>query len=319
MTPPLPGADATRPSELPPRGWWIILKRTAREVNDDNLMVIAAGVAFYAMLSLFPALGAGIALWGLFADPSQVGDVLQALSGALPREALALLSDQLQQLVNADEGSLRTGSIVGFAVSMWSANAGTKALIAGLNVAYEEKERRNFLWLNLQSLGLTFGLLITSLLGVAGVVAAPALADAFALGVGAETAIRWLRWPALALVALGVLAVVYRLGPCRRSPRWQWVSPGALAACVGWLAAAGGFSLYADSFGTYDETYGSLAGVVVLMLWLWVSALVVLLGAELNAESEYQTRMDTTRPPDRPMGERGAWVADHAAEGAVTS
>jgi membrane protein len=296
------------------RGWWIVLKRTAAEVADDNLTVVAAGVAFYMLLALFPALGAGISLWGLFADPTHVTDVIDWVRGALPREAITLLSEQLRRLVDAERGSLTLGSTIGLLISLWSANAGTKALLAGLNVAYEEKEERNFLTFNLQSLGITLGIIVTGLLAVAGVAAVPAVVDALYLGDTVRAVLRLLRWPVLAAVMMLALAVLYRFGPCRRAAQWQWVSPGAVAACVLWLLASAGFSVYADNFGSYDETYGSLAGVVLLMLWLWVSALVVLLGAELNAESEHQTRHDTTRPPIQPMGERGAYVADHLGE-----
>jgi len=308
------GRNAYSPWHMEPGGWWMVIKRTVAEITEDRLTVVAAGVAFYLLLSLFPALGASVALWGVFADPAHVWDIVDLVDGALPGEATTLLRDQLERLVEADEDVLGWSSLVGLGVSLWSANAGTKTLVTGLNVAYEERESRNLLVFHLYTLALTAMMVAAGLTATVVVTLTSALLDAFQVAPWIAQAIRLARWPVLFAGAWAVVTVLYHVGPSRKRPRWAWTMPGALLAVVLWLAASGGLSLYAEQFANYDKTYGSLAGVVLLMLWLWATSLAILLGAELNAELEHQTRVDSTVPPEAPLGKRGAYVADNVAE-----
>ena len=304
------GRDAARPGEVPPRGWWDVLRRTIREVRDDDVSTTAAGVAFYALLALFPALIALVSVYGLAADPRDVADQLRSFTRALPGDARELVTDQLRSITRRSGGGLGTAAIIGTAAAFWSAAGGVAALIKGLNKVYDERETRKFLKLRGLALFLTLCGVVVAVLMVALIAAAPSVARR-TLGSGAATsAVVALRWPLLAVLILVALAVLYRFAPDREKPKWRWVSWGAIAAALIWLVASVGFSVYVDLLGSYNETYGSLGAVVVLMLWLYLAAFAVLFGAELNAELERQTARDTTTGAERPMGERDAYAAD---------
>jgi membrane protein len=308
------GRDAAEPSEIPRRGWWQILKRTASEVSRDNISLVAAGVAFYTLLAIPPALAAAIALWGFFASPADVQQQLSQLAAVLPADAAATFEEQLQGVAAKSSQALGWTAVIGFVLSLWSARLAVNAMIGALNIVYEEQERRGFVKLAAISVLLTLAVLaggLVTLLLVAGV---PAVLELVGLGGTAEVAVHVLRWVALCALVLFGLAVLYRLGPSRRQARWQWVSWGAGAATLLWLVASAGFSLFVANFGSYGETYGAIGGVVVLLTWLWISAFVALVGAELNSEMEHQTARDTTVGGSRPLGERGAWSADHVAD-----
>jgi membrane protein len=308
------GRDAAEPSEIPSRGWWQILKRTASEVSRDNISLVAAGVAFYALLAIPPALAAAIALWGFFASPADVQQQLSQLTAVLPADAAATFEEQLRGVASKSSETLGWTAVLGFLLSLWSARLAVSAMIGALNIVYEEQERRGFVKLAAISVLLTLAVLaggLVTLLLVAGV---PAVLELVGLGDTAEVAVHVLRWVALCALVLFGLAVLYRLGPSRRQARWQWVSWGAAAATLLWLVASAGFSLFVANFGSYGETYGAIGGVVVLLTWLWISAFVALVGAELNSEMEHQTARDTTVGGSRPLGERDAWSADHVAE-----
>jgi membrane protein len=303
-------ADPARnPLEIPARGWRKILQRTITEFNDDQIPAVAGGVTFFALLSIFPALGAFAALYGLFADLTEARRQLASLSGLLPAGAVSVLEDQMTLLAMADHGRLGLTFAISFVVSLWASNAGVKALIGGLNIAYEEQERRNFIALNLVSLGFTIGAVIFTAAGVAAIAAVPQTLSL--LGVADLVPFSLLRWPVLLLAVMGLLSLLYRYGPCRRRARWRWVTPGSGVAAIGWMAMSLLFSWYVANFGHYNRTYGSLGAVVGFMTWIWLSLIVVLLGAELNSEIESQTSADTTAGPPRPRGQRGAAVADH--------
>jgi membrane protein len=308
------GRDAAEPSEIPRRGWWQILKRTASEVSRDNISLVAAGVAFYTLLAIPPALAAAIALWGFFASPADVQQQLSQLAAVLPADAAATFEEQLQGVAAKSSQALGWTAVIGFLLSLWSARLAVNAMIGALNIVYEEQERRGFVKLAAISVLLTLAVLaggLVTLLLVAGV---PAVLELVGLGGTAEVAVHVLRWVALCALVLFGLAVLYRLGPSRRQARWKWVSWGAGAATLLWLVASAGFSLFVANFGSYGETYGAIGGVVVLLTWLWISAFVALVGAELNSEMEHQTARDTTVGGSRPLGERGAWSADHVAD-----
>lgn len=309
-TPGVAGADAERPREIPARGWWQITRRAWREAKADQVPLLAAGVAFYSFLSLFPAMIAAVMLYGLVRDPRDVQAQAEQMAEALPREAATLLTEQLSAIAATPQQSLGFGLLITLALALWSASGGVGNVVTAINVTYDEEETRGFVKRKLLSLALTLGAIVFVVLAVALVAVAPAVLDSLV----PSGPLRWLleaaRWVGLAAVMSVMLAVLYRLAPDRDDARFRWVSVGAVVATVLWLVASLAFSLYVDNFGSYNETYGALAGVVVLLLWLWITMYVVLLGAEINAEAEQQTAADTTVGPERPLGERGAVKAD---------
>ncbi len=303
------GADA--PTEIPPAGWLDILKRTMGQLKSDNVPVVAAGVGFYVFLAMVPAIVAVVSVYGLVADPVDVERQLGSLLGALPSDAADLVRTQVQAITAQGPTSLGVGVVVSVLAALWAASKGMQALIVALNIAYDEEETRKFLRLRGLALALTVALAVAAVVGVGGMVLAGKLASA--LGTFGEIAIVVLRWPILGAFAVLVLAVLYRYSPDRDAPAWRWVSPGALVATVLWLAGSVGFAVYVNNFGKYNETYGTLGAVVVLLLWLFLTAYAIIFGAELDAESERQTRQDTTRGERQPMGERDAYAADTVA------
>jgi membrane protein len=304
------GRDAEHPGKIPAKGWLDVLWRSWGEVSEANLFLVAGGVTYAILLALFPGLAALVALYGLVLDPSQVEKQVSALSGVLPAQTQQLLSDELHKLASASSGTLGVSAVVGLLVALWSASRGMSGTITALDIAYEEKETRGFLKLNLLAIGLTVALTLGGLVVIALVAVLPAAVQL--IGVGSVT--KWLalmlEWPLLVLVVMLGLAVLYRYAPNRAKPQWRWVSPGAIAATALWITASIGFTVYVANFNSYDRTYGSLGGVVILLTWLYLSALTVLIGAVINAQSEKQTREDSTDAPPKPMGQRGARAAD---------
>lgn len=308
------GRAADAPREIPLRGWRDILWRVWAELDDDHVATFAAGVAFFALLALFPAVGAMITLAALAVDPVMIELQLGGLLTALPPGAGEILQQQLHDVVATSRGGVGVAAIAGLAVSLYSAAKGMKVLLEALNLAYDEKEKRGFIKLNLLSIGLTLAAIMVLIAALTAMVAVPALLATVGMSQAGELLLRYGRWAALAALALFGLAALYRYGPSRDAPKWRWVSPGSIVATVVWIAGSVAFSLYAAHFGSYNETYGTLGGVIVLLTWLWLSAYAVLLGAELNSEIEHQTMRDTTRGPDRPMSERDAVMADTVGE-----
>ena len=277
-------------------------------INDDRLLAVAAACVFYCLLALFPALAALVSLYGLFADASTIDAHLSTVAGVLPGGAVQILHETLARLVARSHSGLSAGFLIGLVFVLWSANSGTKAILDALNVAYEEQEKRGFLRLNLVSLGFTLAAMVALILAVAIVVAAPIALGVLGLGDVSDVLIRILRWPALLVLVVLGLATLYRYGPSRREPRWQWISAGSAAAGVIALTGSALFSWYIANFGTYDVTYGSLGAAIGMMMWMWLLMIVVLLGAELNAEIEHQTARDSS--VDKPVGGRGSVEAD---------
>jgi membrane protein len=303
------GRHAERPREIPKAGWRDILLRTKNELSDDHVSMIAAGVAFYGLLAIFPMIAALISIWALIFDPQQIAQQIEQISGYLP-EAGSIIKDQATKIASGTGTGVSIAAIGGVLLALYSASKGMKALIEGLNIIYDEDEKRGFVRLNLIALGLTLGTIVILIGSLALIMAAPTLLGSLGLGPTVQTLVTWLRWPVLFVIAVVSLGVLYRFAPSRDEPRWHWVSWGAVIATVLWLIGSGLFSIYVQNFGSYNETYGSLGAVVILLMWFWLSAFIVLMGAELNAEMEHQTARDTTRGPARPMGERGAQVAD---------
>jgi membrane protein len=287
-----------------------VLKRVKAEVKDDNVGLLAAGVAFYAMLAIFPAIIAVVTVYGMVADPDQVKTQIGEFAKSLPSGADELLTNQLTNVVNAGRQALSIGLVLSLLAVLWSVSSGVQGLIKSLNVIYDEKETRGFVKLRGLSLLLTVGSIVVAVIALALITVFPGVIDRLGLGQAGQLAASVARWVVLAVLVLLALGVVYRLGPDRANPRWRWVSLGAVVALVLWLLGSIGFSYYVDNFGKYNQTYGALAAVIILLLWLFLSAFAVLLGAEVNAETERQQTGDTTTGPDRPPGQRHAEVAD---------
>jgi membrane protein len=301
------GREAEAPHQIPLRGWRDVLFRTFTEVNQDRLSIVAGGVTFYSLLAIFPAVGVFVSLYGLFADVSQVNAQLANLSLVIPDEALAVVGDQMTRLAGGEPATLSAAFVISLLLSVWSANAGMTALFAGLNVAYDEAERRNLLVQTALTYAFTLGLLVFLTLVSALLVVAPLALDVFGL---TSRLLLPLRWLTLWAVAAGAFTIVYRYGPSRARARWRWVTWGAVLAATFWLVGSLAFSWYVNHMAHFDVTYGPLGAVIGFMAWIWFSVMVVLIGAELNAEIEHQTALDSTTGPPEPMGERGAAMAD---------
>jgi membrane protein len=303
------GQEADTPSEIPARGCKDILWRVYGNVNDHRVLLVAAGMTFYTLLAIFPALAALVALYGLFANPSAIAGHLDQLSGVLPGGAADVVRSQLTRLASQGTRSLGLAFGFGLAVSLWSANAAMKSLFDALNIVYGEEEKRGFIKLNLITLSFTVGAIVFILLAIGSVVVLPVLLQyvGFSNLVGSVLSIG--RWPAMLIVLTLALALVFRYGPSREEARWRWITWGSAVAAILWLAASGLFSWYAANFGSFNKTYGSLGAVIGFMTWLWISGIVILVGAELDAEMEHQTRRDTTTGPREDIGRRGARVA----------
>jgi membrane protein len=272
--------------------------------------LLAAGVAFFSFLSLFPALIAAVLTWGLVANPSTMRDEANNVASALPASARQLLMHQINSLIAKPSQALGIGLVISLALALWSASGGVGNLVSAINTTYDEEETRGFVKRKLIALGLTAAMILGGLVALGLVAVAPAVFDALGLPGWTRVLLEIGRWLILlVLIGLG-LAVLYRVAPDRDDPQFKWVSIGAAVGTVIWLIASLAFSLYVDNFSSYGKTYGSLAAVVILLLWLWISFYVVLLGAEINAESEAQTAKDTTTGPEKPLGQRDAVKAD---------
>jgi membrane protein len=303
------GRGARSPRDIPGSGWRDILVRTWRAIGADHVSVVAAGVAFFGLLALFPAIAAFVSMAGFFIDPQQMQEQVSTYTEALPPEAAEIVNRQAEQVASSDSAA-GWGAALGFLLALWGASKGVKTLMEGMNIAYAEEEKRNFLVFNLVALALTLFLIFGLVVAVGAAVVAPALASFMSFPPWIAGVMTYAPWPLLLVLTIVGLAVIYRYGPSRETAEWRWLTPGAVVATVIWLIGSVGLSVYVSNFGSYNATYGALGGVIVLLLWLWLSSFAVLLGAELNAEIEHQTRTDTTTGAPRPMGARGAEKAD---------
>jgi membrane protein len=308
------GREASRPAEIPSRGWLDVARRVKSQMKEDRLSIIAAGVAFYGLLAVFPGLVALVGLYGLIADPAQVEQHAETLAAILPSQAAGVLTAQLHDLARTDRTALGIGAIGGLLLALWSASSAVRTLMEALNVAYDEEETRGTIRFYGTALALTFGGVIAVLVAIALVAGLPALLNMIGLNWLAEALVALARWPVLAALAIVGFAVVYRYGPSRAQPRWRWVSWGAAIAVALWIIGSALFSLYVARFGNYNETYGAAGAVVILLMWFLLSSYAILIGAEINAEMERQTKKDTTTGPEKPMGARGAYAADTVGE-----
>jgi membrane protein len=283
--------------------------RVFHGISEDRITTIAGGVTFFVLLAIFPGLAGLISLYGLFASSSSIAQHLDSLAGIMPEGGLQIIRDQLQLLTSQPPQKLGVATAASLAISLWSANGGVKAMFEGLNAAYEEQEKRSFIRLNAVSLAFTLGLIGFAIVSLATITIVPRLLSMLGLpGLGGIMDIA--RWPILLVVAALMISVVYRFGPSRKRPQWRWISPGSIFATVVWVTASLLFSWYTSHFGSYNKTYGSLGAAVGFMTWMWISTIVILIGAKINAELEHQTAADTTEGRPAPRGERGAQMAN---------
>lgn len=305
------GRSADNPAEIPAKGWKDVAVRVKRQVKEDNVGLVGAGVAFYSFLALFPAMIALISLYGIVVKPSEVANQINRLLENVPTEQKRIITDQLTELTKGDRKALGLGLAVSVLVALWSASGGMRALMTGLNIAYDETESRKFVKLRLISIGLTLAVLVFTIITLTAVIGVPA---AFDPDEPIGMALAWLRWPVLAALMIAGLAFLYRYGPDRDKPKWAWASWGAGIATGLWLLMTVVFSFYVSSFANFQKTYGGFASVIVLLTWMSLTAFMVLLGAEINAELERQTAEDTTTGAERPIGTRDAYAADTVGE-----
>ena len=311
-----PGGQADTPREIPAAGWKQVVKRSFAESKADNVPMLAAGVAFFAFLSLFPAMIALITVWGLVQSPQQAAQQAESLTQGLPETASRLITRQLESIAADGSGALTFGLVVSLLLALWSASGGTANLIKAVNVAYDEDETRGFVKLRGLALLLTLGAIVFVIASVTLVAVVPPVLDALGLGIVGSILAQVARWVLLVALVAVALAVVYRFAPDRDDPKLSWASLGAVVATVVWIIGSIGFSIYVSRFGSYGETYGAIAGVAILMLWLFLTSYIILLGAEINAETERQTDRDTTVGEPQPKGSRDAEAADSTPEAA---
>lgn len=304
------GRHADTPSQIPARGWKDILLRVYADISEHRLLLVAAGVTFYAVLAIFPAIAALVGIYGLFADPTKISEHLNSMSGVLPGGAVDVLREQLDRIASQGRGTLGIAFIVGLLTSLWSANSGTKSVFDALNLVYLEKEKRGFVGLTVIALGFTVGAIVFILVALAIMVAVPPALSALGLGGTTNLLVKILRWPILVVIVALLLAPLYRYGPSRARARWRWITWGSAFAAIAWLALSLLFTWYAANFGSYNKTYGTLGAAIGFMVWMWLSTFVILTGAELDAEMEHRTTRDTTEGGDRKLGARGAHMAD---------
>ncbi len=308
-----PGEYAETPRAIPARGWWQLIRRAWAEVGKDHVSLVSAGVAFYGLLAIFPAITAILAISGLILEPDQVTGQFQTFAAVLPQEAAEIILDQAKEVAGSESAGLGLAALLALAIALYSASKGTGSLIESLNIAYDEAETRGFVRLTITKLALTVFLVLGLIGAICATLVLPGLFSIIDLGATTEFLIGLARWAVLLAFTVAGIAVVYRYAPDRDAAQWRWLTPGAIIACLLWIAASVGFSIYVENFASYNESFGALSGVIILLMWLWMSAFVILLGAEINAEAEAQTRADTTIGTDMPMGVRGAVKADTLA------
>jgi membrane protein len=304
------GRQARTPTRIPWPGWKDVLTRTYHEIQDDRLLALAGSVAFYSLLALFPAIAAAVSCYALFADAGAIANHLSIAADIVPASVLELLSNEITRIAAKSDGRLTIGFVAGLGIALWSANAGMKSIFDALNIIYDETEKRGFVRFNLVSLFFTICSVIAAGVAIALVVIFPLLLAALGVGGVDYPVVAYLRWPVLLVLMILALAVLYRYGPSRRVAKWRWISVGSVLAALACLAVSSLFSWYLGNFANYNATYGALGAVVGLMMWLWLSTVVVLIGAELNSEIEHQTAQDSTVGPAKPLGVRGAVMAD---------
>lgn len=308
------GRQADRPSQIPGSGWKDILKRSKEEMNRDNVSMVAAGIAFYGLLASVPAIVATISLWAILFDPHEITEQISSISHLLPEEAANIIRQQAEQASQDAGAGMSLAAAGGLLLAIYSASRGIDGFMTGLNIVYDEEENRGMLKRTALKLLLTIGAILMTIVTLGVITAIPAIVSMLGLPGLIGTLVNLARWPLLMIIVMLALAILYRYAPNRDKPRWQWISVGSVTAVLLWIAGSIGFSIYVHNFASYNETYGSLGAVVILLMWFWLSAFIVLMGAELNSEMEHQTKHDSTVGDKEPIGERDAYVADTVGE-----
>jgi membrane protein len=304
------GREARRPEEIPSRGWLDILWRVVGSIPQDRVSATAGGVAFFALLAVFPGLATLVSLYGLFADVTTMSRHLTLLTGILPSGVLDLLAQEMGRIASQSTHTLSTAFLVSVAIAFWSANSGVVALFDALNVIYKEREKRSLIRLYGTTFLFTLGAVGFGVAATAAVVAIPLVLTFVGLSSSSDRLLSIARWPLLLILVVLGLALIYRYGPSRHEAKWRWVTWGSALAALLWMLGSMAFSWYVASFDSYNRTYGSLGAGVGFMTWMWLSIVIVLLGAELNSEMERQTARDTTEGQPKPIGSREAYAAD---------
>lgn len=284
------------PKEIKTSGWKKILIRVKNRIGEDNLTIVSAGVAFYAFLAIFPAIMALLSIYGLAVDPQQAEQQLGQISGMMPKEAFSIIKERVENILSTPGEALGWSTTLGILISLWSANAGTKSLFTGIEIAYDTKKKRGFIKQNALTLLFTIGFILTLIISLTLIVIFPAIVHAIGLPENIDRLISWLRWPLLAVIVILVISLIYKYAPFRKSPKINWVIIGAAVATIVWLVASWGFSYYVSNFGNYGEMYGSISAVVILLLWLFITSFIILLGGELNAAAEAYARDELEDP-----------------------
>lgn len=308
------GRDAEHPGQIPMKGMKDVLYRVYLSLTTDRVMLVAAGVTFYLLLAIFPAMAALVSVYGFVADPLTIASRITFLAQVMPSDGLNIFLDQLTALATEQKSALSFGLVFGLLVALWSANNGVKAMFEAMNIAYGESEKRSFIRLNLVSLTFTFGALIAAIILIIALGVIPAMIAFLNLDETAEALLSLLRWPLLLVLSTLGICLLYRYGPSREAAKMRWLSWGAALAALVWLLGSFGVTFYLSHIANYNATYGTLGALIGFLFWTWISAIIVIMGAELNAELEHQTALDSTTGEPKPMGSRGAVMADSLGE-----
>lgn len=311
----VPGAAAASPLQMPPQAWGAIAKRVYVMNDFHNLALLAAGVAFFAFLAFVPLIAVIVLLYGLIADPATVADSLDLLADVAPAEVLMILREQLFQIVSTNKTQQGLGLVIALLFSTYGAMRAATAMMRALNIIYEEHETRGFFRTTWVAVTITLGMAGIAVVGLVSISLFSYARNFLAgyIGDGALMLAQTLTWLVAAMLVSVTFAIFFRYAPDRRAAKWRWLSLGSVASTILWLCITLGFGFYASNFGNYNATYGSLATIVIFQMWLFLSAYAVLIGAEINAETERQTFCDSTVGADRPIGQRGAVLADTVA------
>lgn len=305
------GQQAAQPMHIPVVGWWDIVKRIFKQMNEDNLSLVAAGVAFYALLAIFPAIAAVVSIYAYFSSPTDISEHLSLFVTLLPDSSRELILSQVSSLAQSSNASLSISALGTLVLTIWSSSKGSQALITACNISYREYEKRSFFKALLVRFLFSMGAIIVAIFSLIIIGILPIVLNLVGLKEGIDLLIKLISWPLLALIFNFTLVLLYRYAPHRKPAKWRWITIGSSIATVLWILASIGFSFYVSRFSSYNETYGSLGGVVIMLMWLYISAYIVILGASTNAATEQQTAIDSTIGPAKKRGNRGAYVADH--------
>jgi len=304
------GFQARSPLEIPLRGWWDISKRVYHNLSQDNLSFVAAGVAFYALLAIFPALAAIASIYAYFASPTDIHEQLSKVIAILPASSRDIILLQVSEVTQQSQKVLSMSAIGTLLLTVWSSSKGCQALITACNITYHQHNKRQFFVALLVRFLFSLGAIIVALVALLIIGILPIVLNLVGLTELIDLMITLITWPLLAIIFNGALAFLYRYAPHRNPAKWRWITPGSMLATVLWIGASVGFSFYVSQFARYNETYGSLGGVVIMLMWLYISAYIIIFGAAINASAEQQTVIDSTVGPEKEVGERGATVAD---------